>query len=369
MKILFLTENFGNGPVTTLCEIANKIKKNYCDVSLLFLGNGESAKICKKTYIFDNIYVIESYRKDKLKNFENLILSVDKIVAVETTDVLVNLINMYKLDNIYLVDNIFWLWDFLEDELKLLKRYFVSTVIPVDENIKRIASKFTNIVKVGPIRDVNKFKNCINKRNLMINFGGAECNSSNRNTVFKYYLNVIKCLDALQLNFQQIYICGRKSLINELKKYKFKNKFTFKTLEHNEFKMLLYQCSHTICTPGMGNFNELSISNIKTMFLLPINYSQYYQYQYFKSLNLDFYFNNYGFDVDIEKYLEETVGVKKVLNYLKIYNKIFENTKYELCNEMRQFIADKTNDTRRFEFYNKIDKQALSTITKQIIEE
>jgi len=367
MKILFLTENFGYGPVSTMCEVVKKFKELYPNFECFFWGNSHTAQICQKSNLFDDVLVANSYSSELIEQNKELIMNVDKIVAVETTDVIINLRNMYDLRNIYLIDNIFWLWDFLEEELKSINKYFVSTVMPVDENINRIAYDFNNIVKVGPIRTFNGFKDSKNNNNLLISLGGAESNASNEEIVFTYYNNFLKILDGCELKFEKIYVCGGKTIIDKLKNGFYKHKIIFDTLNHKEYLNLLYKCSHVICSPGMGNFNEISCSNIKTMFLLPINYSQFYQYQYFKTLNLDFYFDKFNFGVEIEKYLEESQGVKLVLDAVSKQNTIKKNTK--LKSVIQKFISDNNFAEQRLVYYNNIDKNALQNIIKQIVEE
>lgn len=367
MKILFLTENFGYGPVSTMCEILKKFKELYPNFEFVFWGNSQTAEICQKSNLFDSVLVADSYLKESIEQNKEIIMNADKIVAVETTDVIVNLISMYNLKNIYLIDNIFWLWDFLEGELKSINKYFVSTVMPVDENINRIAFDFNNIVKVGPIRMISEFRHCNENNNLLISLGGAESKSSNEDIVFTYYNNFLKVLDGCELEFKNIHVCGGKTIIDKLKKGFYKNGFIFETLDHKEYLNLLYKCSHVICSPGLGNFNEISSSNIKTMFLLPINYSQFYQYEYFKSLNLDFYFDEFSYDIKIKKYLEESLGVKLVLDVLSKHNDIKNNKSLKGC--IQNFVLDKNYSDNRLYFYNDLDKHAIENIVNQIIEE
>ena len=366
MKILFLTENFGYGPVSTMCEIVKYFKKLYPNNEYIFWGNSHTAEICKEANLFDDV-IISSYSREIINEYKELVLSADKIVAIETTDVLVNLINMFDLKNIFLIDNIFWLWDFLEEELKSIKKYFISTVMPVDENIHRIATDFNNLVKVGPIRTFGEFKYCDKNDNLMISFGGVESHASDENIAFSYYNNFLKVLDDCHLKFDKIYICGGKAVINKLSQDIYKHDFIFTTLKHFEYLNLLYSCSHIICSPGMGNFNEISSSNIKTMFLLPINYSQYYQYKYFKSLGLDFYFDQFNFDVEIKKYLEESEGVRCVLELLNKYNANINII--NMKNNIQRFIKDTNFSEKRLSFYNALDKHAVKNIVHKILKE
>lgn len=367
MKILFLTENFGYGPVSTMCEIVTQFKKLYPNNEYIFWGNPNTAEICKKANLFDNIIISDSYSRERINECKELLLSADKIVAIETTDILINLINMFELKNIYLIDNIFWLWDFLEEELKSIKKYFISTTMPVDENINRIAADFKNLVKVGPIRTFREFKYCNKNNNLIISLGGAESHASDENIVFRYYNNFLKALDDCDLKFGKIYVCGGKSVVNKLSQDVYKQNFIFTTLNHIDYLNLLYSCSHIICSPGMGNFNEISSSNIKTMFLLPINYSQYYQYEHFKSLELDFYFDQFNFNVEIKKYLEESEGIRRVLEILNIYNMNSNIT--NMKNNIQSFINDTTFLDKRLSFYNALDKHAIENIVNQILEE
>ena len=89
------------------------------------------------------------------------------------------------------------------------------------------------------------------------------------------------------------------------------------SMDNKKYIEKLKKCSHAIISPGLGNFNEISSTNIKVFFLLPINYSQYLQSNHYKNLDLGFYFQDFNNEFIIKSYLEESQGVKEVVDQVE----------------------------------------------------
>ncbi|MBQ7240097.1 MAG: hypothetical protein IJS56_01525 [Bacilli bacterium] len=320
-SIILLAEDFGFGPVTTLIEIAKEIKRRDKDIELIFIGPKFCINKIKSEGLCDK-YVDIRYMPEEIEKNIDLFKNANKILAVETTDILIYLINNYDLKNIYLVDNLFWMWDFLEEELKKLKRYYISDVISCDENIERIGQGFNNLYKVGMLRH-NYNKDIKTDNNLMISLGGAKSYMFNSDLIYKFYLNVINHIlsNAKAKEFKTIYITGGSELIDYLKDNLIVlDNVILNTYNHDEYLDKLHSCRYAIMSPGLGNFNEIILSNINTMFLLPINYSQYIQRLKFKK-----YYDYFDYQINnkesaIEEYLEESIGVNKVIDNLKKYD-------------------------------------------------
>ena len=273
---VLLADAFGYGPITTLIGIAKELKKQ--DVNLMFVGPKFCLEKIKKENICEK-YVYMNYTDKEIEKNISYFLKADKIIAVETTDILIHLINHYNLKNIYLIDNLFWMWDFIEEELKGLKGYYISTVINCDENITRIAKGFKNIKKVGALRDLSSYKR-VERNNLMISLGGAKSYMLDNEYIYRFYLKTINAIINSKdvSKFEKVYITGGKEVIKYIKdNITLKKNIIVKSYSNKEYLKKLYQCKYAIMSPGLGNFNEIISSNINVMFLLPINYSQYLQ--------------------------------------------------------------------------------------------
>ena len=187
---VLLADAFGYGPITTLINVAKELKKQ--NIKLVFIGPLFCIEKIEKENICDE-YIHCDYSCNSVDKNIYYFKSADKIIAVETTDILIYLINKYELKNLYLIDNLFWMWDFLESELKELKKYYISNVIPCDENIRRIANGFNNIEQVGSLRSIKRFKR-IKDNNLMISLGGAKSYLIDSSITNDFY---IKCIQII----------------------------------------------------------------------------------------------------------------------------------------------------------------------------
>lgn len=361
-KYILLADAFGYGPITTLINISKELKKK--KIEQIFIGPKFCLKKIKKENLCDE-YIEMNYNLEEIEKNINYFKDADKIIAVETTDILIYLIKKYKLKNIYLIDNLFWMWDFLEDELKELKKYYISNVISVDENIKRIAGDFTNIIKVGSLRNLSKFKK-INENNLMISLGGAKSYMFDENISNNFYL---KCIEIIQKNknikkFNNVYIACGESLVDYIKNnLKLNDNIIIKNYSHEEYLKKLYTCNYAILSPGLGNFNEIISTNINVLFLLPINYSQHLQRHKYKEFKLDFHFQENNNEKYIENYLEESIGVKQAIENLRKYD--FNN----FDKEIDKFLNSKVDEEKRYHFYENIDKDGLKEICEDLIGE
>lgn len=358
-NIVFLADAFGYGPITTLCLIAEQIKKNVNN-KLVFVGPKMCVEYATKLQIFDE-FIDGEYTEENIEKNISIFKNAYKIIAVETTDILIYLINKYQLHNLYLVDNLFWMWDTLEPELKKLKKYYISNVINCKKNKERIAQDFDNIVEVGGLRQYDKFR-CVKSNNLLISLGGVESYMINDSIVFDYYLNSIKIIlnNKMIKKFDKIIIAGGTDIINYLKKNISKKNVQLSTFDNKEYLDVLYNSSYVIASPGLGNFNEIVSTDIKCLFLLPINYSQYLQKKFFLSLNIGFFSQNNINETKIEEYLCEEEGVKKVIYNLHQYQ--FDNFDKELTN----FFVNKNNDNNRKKYYINLDKNGIEDICNDI---
>lgn len=360
-NIIFLADAFGYGPITTLLLIAEQLRKK-TNAKFIFIGPKLCVNYLNKSNIFDQIIEAE-YTEDLIRKHKKTFINALKIIAVETTDILISLINNFQLDNIYLIDNLFWMWDFLEPELKKINRYYISNVIDCSSNKKRIAKDFNNIVEVGCLRKLNEFHSVTNE-NIIISLGGVESYMFDDQIVKNTYLNSIKTIlnNKNIKKFKKIYIAGGTNIIEYIKKNINGNNIIIDSFSNNDYLKILHNCSHAIMSPGLGNFNEIISTDIKCMFLLPINYSQYLQRIEFEKLNIGFHFQKNINEKQIEKYLDEKKGVNQVIENLYTYN--IENFE----NELNLYFDSDNNMLERLKFYKKINKNGIEKICEDIME-
>lgn len=364
---VFLADAFGYGPVVTACNLADKLKKSK-ECKLIFIGPMFCTDMAMKYEVFDEIIVCKSYNPEDIEKHIELLKSATGVIATETTDILIYLINKYKMSNLYLVDNLFWMWDFIEEELKQLKRYYISNVIDCSENIRRIGEGFKNLMVVGSTTALSNFVNCEKNNNIMISFGGAESYMLSKEDINDFYLKLLNIiLNQKEIRkFKKIFVTGGTELISFLSN-KIKDKdIHFEAMSNKKYIEILKTCSHTILSPGLANFNKVVCTNLEVLFLLPINYSQYLQREHYKHLGLGFYFQEFNENVIIEKYLEEEIGVKEVVTYIKKY--INENNFIGFEKVLYNFFTDEKNNTlNRKSFYDKFPQDGLQTIVDDII--
>ena len=93
-SIILLAEDFGFGPVTTLIEIAKEIKRRDKDIELIFIGPKFCINKIKSEGLCDK-YVDIRYMPEEIEKNIDLFKNANKILAVETTDILIYLINNY----------------------------------------------------------------------------------------------------------------------------------------------------------------------------------------------------------------------------------------------------------------------------------
>ena len=358
-KILILADAFGYGPINTAIHLVTKMNKNKYE--FIFIGPKLCIEKANKENVFDKLIAYD-YDIKKFNKYKKYFLTADKIISVETTDILIFLINKYQLSNLYLIDNIFWMWDFIEKELINLKRYYISNVISCDKNINRIAKNMSNIIKVGSLRKIEKFIDNSKKNNLLISLGGAESYMYDSSLINNFYLKTVNFIlkNSYIKNFKKVYIAGGNFIINYLKQnIKFDNNIVIDSFDNNLYRKIIKKSSYAIISPGLGNFNEIISTNIKVLFLLPINYSQYLQRLKFKKFNLDFFFQENNKCKKIKYYLEESLGIKLVLENLKKYD--YKNFNKEI---KKFFEYKEDNFDLRKKFYKNINKNGINEIIK-----
>ncbi len=76
---VLLADAFGYGPITTLINLAEELKKQ--DIKLVFIGPQFCVEKIKKEYVCDD-YILCDYSNESIDNNINYFKTADKIIAV-----------------------------------------------------------------------------------------------------------------------------------------------------------------------------------------------------------------------------------------------------------------------------------------------
>ncbi len=128
---------------------------------------------------------------------------------------------------------------------------------------------------------------------MIINLGGAESFTYNKNTTFEFYDIILQNIFAtIEIsNFSKITVCGGEGIVKFLNEKSSNKDITIKTFPHHEYIKILLRAKYLIISQGLGNIYE-SISRNLPVFLLPaINNSQYWQSEAFRNRDKVFAFN------------------------------------------------------------------------------
>ncbi len=347
MRILVSAESFGYGPITTGLNVVKELKK-YDNVTLDFIGSGIALEQAKLSGYFDKFYLCDTYDFDSLYKNINIFKSYNIFLSAENVNGAIFALKN-GLVNTYYLDNLMWMWDKIPEELNEVKKYFISEIIPCQENYKRIGNKIKNPVFVGPIRKVET-KKCKPLNQLMISIGGAESFLLDHSLIINFYNNLINdILNTKSINqFSSIIICGGSGVINNLK-IENKSPIIKKcTLSNEDYLKEMEKSKYCIMASGLGNFIE-SIGKDKNIMYLPaINYSQLQQLDYYKEQKFGFKILNWSdfdFYKNIPKYLDEETGVNLVVSNIKEY----------LSGDYRKFVNKMVD-----EFFNEDQNQFYS---------
>ena len=368
--ILVTAEEFGYGPIITAIYFLEQVN-NYKHIECVFAGKGLSLVQPKKSDLFVECVECDLKDNDQIINFLNNRSDINTIISFENLESII--VGVHKhLKTIY-IDNLFWMWKSIPEELNRVDNYIiVDSFGNLDENLSRIGKKIKNKTIIGPLRNVNQKTNKDSELNksVLIGLGGADSYLMNKPVVYKFYEklvlqignNVNEILGDLEIN-----VCGGDGIIKFLKTKIQNSKYSFRTMTHNNFLKLMSNSRYVFLTPGLGNFFESTTLEQEVCFLLPINYSQYWQCEYYKKMNRKVWcinWNNLFLDCKISQYLEESEGVFQVEENIQRYmlrNDAQLGFETYIDDYIRRSIVDKKNINRipysedKYEnFYTKI---------------
>lgn len=371
MRILVSAECFGYGPITTVLNIV-KYLKQYKNVCLDFIGSGISLEQAKLSNYFDKYYICNTYDKNDLERCKSIIKQYDIFLSSENIEGAVFAVKN-NIKKVYYADNLMWMWDKLPEELNKVSKFFISEIIPVQENLERIGKNIKNPLIVGPIREIDVGEKSLENQ-LMINIGGASSFLLDNNIITNFYN---KLFNEILLNqnlerFSRIIVCGGSEVIDKLVLPKTNLNIIKRTLSNEEYTNEMKKSTHCIIASGLGNFIETIGLQKNIMILPPINYSQLLQIDYYEKSNFGFEiitWSKFDFYKEIPKYLDEDTGVNLVVQNIKNYLK---NDYSNLVNEaLNKFLNEKQD--KYFEIRNNyignLKKDASKIIAKIIYDE
>jgi len=279
MRILCEAVSFGFGPVSKLLSLCELLNQKH---SLSFIGSGCSLSLAQKTNIFEKIIVLDTTSTNHFNDS----------VPFSGYDVVLSVMNPLfgraALENgckLIVIDSLFYMWDKIdpvweECDLLIIQSFF--------EEKKRLLSthNFTNAQIVGPIISTQIEPKKQNVHNtLLINFGGADYPYiKNFNDIQLFIRKLTLEIERIDIFDEKIITIGPRCLqsMKELER----NGFKVRSFSHDEFLFQLSKSSTLLTIPGLTSSFESFCLAIPTLFLPPLNYSQFLNLRTFRSLEL-----------------------------------------------------------------------------------
>ena len=373
--ILVTAEEFGFGPVITAIYFMKQLGK-YTSDSFIFAGKGITLYQAKESNIFTEY--VECDLKD-MKQIEQLLNKHSDVKAILSFENIESIIVgvRKRLKTVY-VDNLFWMWRNIPSELNYVDNYvIVDSLNNLQENLRRIGGEIQHKTIVGPLRDmiaVRSNKDEIN-RSILIGLGGADSYMMDKKLVFNFYRKIIEQIEetvSAILGKVEINVCCGHELMEFLKQKLETTKCKIITVTHEDYLKLMTKARYIFLSPGLGNFLETCNLEQEICFLLPINYSQYWQCEYYKKMKMGLNCINWTdlyVDRTIEQYLEEYEGVKKVESFMKTY--LFDKERQEDVEKyIKEYIENAVVDWRKIrqERYFQKNKEELYIEIANILE-
>lgn len=344
MEILVTAEAFGYGPIVTGIYIVENLKKKL-EGKYVFMGSGIAMEQALRSKLFDEYITCDTFDMEQLVGKEKYFNRADFVLSVENLQGAVYAVQKNCI--IYYIDNLFWMWKDIPNELNCVKIYFIVDLFNVDKNINRIGKNIKNIKKVGPLRKQDKLSVKVKKDQLIINLGGGESFLSNNKLICDYYAAVIKIVlkQTMYKELDSIVVCGGSGIINAIKNNVKADNVEYNSFSKDEYLDRLRESKYIILTPGLGNFFEALVIEDEVLMIPPINYSQYWQLEEYKKLNLGIETINWK-DFDwyhpVGKYMDEDIGVEQVSKNIEDF--LFNEKNYE---KLGKIIFDYLNRDKR----------------------
>jgi hypothetical protein len=349
-KILFNATPFGYGPVSKTMSVIKKFVS--CGHECVFVGSGIAYEYVHRENLCETI-LMDLYNDEdsKLKLLE---LSKDFTYGITAMEPLFVDYCDPKLKIGY-IDSLFWMWDKeyfnVNYKLKNVDKYFAQNTFDIEERTNRnVIKNFINTKFVIDLifSDEKNVQRQNQGKNLVIHFGGVEnVYIPFENIVFPF--EIFKILNEILENvaeFSKVIVVSSEKTVKKLNEMFPCDKYEFVSLAHAEFAKVMKACDLLITTPGLTTLIESFSLNVKTIFLMPQNFSQYlilhklkkdgYPFELF---NLDYFYSDFN--------IQEDIPEEEAVNYINKYLKIYFNdeaAKRKLRDNLNMFIDNILND-------------------------
>jgi len=281
MRILCEAISFGFGPVSKLLSLCELLNQKH---SLSFIGSGCSLTLANKTNFFENIIVFDTTSSTDFNN----------TISFEEYDIVISVMNPIfgraVINNnckLVVIDSLFTMWDRIDPiwekcDLLVIQSFFG------EKNRLKISHNLSNAHIVGPIispQIEQKIKSPNNT--LLINFGGADYpyirtfkDISIFIKKFVIELTSINMFDEMIIAIGPRGLAGLQDLIH--------HGFKLFTFSHDDFLQQLSKSDTLFTIPGLTTAFESFHLAIPTLFLPPLNYSQFLNLRTFRLLGLSY---------------------------------------------------------------------------------
>lgn len=360
MRILCEAITFGFGPISKLLSIAEVLNQNYI---LDYIGSGSSYFLAKRSQCFDKTYEIDTSVLDK-----SLISEV-----IDKYDVIISVLNpefgeiaLERGKRLIVIDSLFYMWKEISSVWKNCDLLIIQSLYNEKKRIKKESLKNAQIV--GPIIS-NKIQKEASDNKLLINFGGADYPYLDMPDLIPQFIcDLIEYINVFNgFKYKTITIGPRYcEKLNVLKEYG----FNIMSCSHNDFLSELQTTEMLLTIPGLTTSFEAFSLGIPTLFLPPLNYSQYRNLKIFEefgiagdSINWD---KIYKFD---DNKIIESKGVKKIESFLfnSLQDKcIHQMIKLRIITLLNDFSQMKSLVKLQKEFFLNIGGNGTNTAIKYI---
>lgn len=343
-KILCEAIAFGFGPVGKLLAIAHELVK---DFELDFIGSGSSLELAKRTNYFLNIIELDTTSvnsripREIIDNYDTIISVINPIFAEQV-------LNYGK--KLIVIDSLFYMWHEIPSVWKECDLLIVQSF---NNEKKRLANElFKNAKVVGPIisHSINSTSQEGND-SIVINFGGADYPYTTDDSIIPEFIkSLISKLTIVSHYRERIISIGPR----QLKKIKYleKDGYIINTYSHNEFLNLVKKAKLILTVPGLTTMYETFGNSIPTIFLPPMNYSQFLNLRKLKENDVARYSVNWDSIYNTSStILDEDHGVQMVESFLskslsdnKIQEVFKSNIEQYLIFQDNKILAKNQND-------------------------
>ena len=279
-KIIATAENFSFGPAGKLVTVCRKLIEQGHE--LTFIGEGTAYQLASKLN-FHKIYKFDTDSKEFMSWGEEIFKEADALLSsVDRSSVI--LAQRVGLPVIWL-DMLFWWWDEIPEYLFDVDLYIQQNSVRNERNAKKYASKFKNMVVVGPILDT-AFKSSKIKNQLLISFGGMEAAGwyeIGKDSNYPYTISEL-LLEKVDTNsYDKVILAGNEKITADLNAKFGNDKFIFGMLAHEQWLKAISESRDILINPGLEGPLDV-ISHERPMFFLPpYNSSAYVELDEFRA--------------------------------------------------------------------------------------